>query len=796
MTNRNALKCTLGVVVAALLLAVTWSTTAARFSAWTTNSAVKLNAPAAAPKTLMALHPLMQSAATVATDKSDYHPGETVTVTGSGWAAGETVTLSFAETPNLDGPHVLTTVASDQGNINDNHFAVDSVDSGIAFTLTATGGSSNQTATTTFTDSADGTGVVTLVAVGGSCLAFTPAQGSGPDQWEVVQGGTYTMTITGVTECTQNTITVFIQNTTTGNFCFNATGGPGTYSGTLIMPANGCNTYPISYKCGASQPCNNANTFNANGSSNTHKVHLRANTFGPNCTNPVPDTDCTGGPQGCTCTPPADVTIECGASTDPSNTGGSATCGTGCHLADPPYTDVYAGGNCDSGGHVFQTLTRTWHCTDGTNPPSDCPQKITITDTTPPTITTCPQGGSLGCNPTSTPSCDTVKAQVVAGDTCSQVTLNCQAEDSDTGCTHTRKFTITAKDACSNTSAPCVVTYTWTIDTTPPVITTPGNLTANGAGACCANVTYTASASDNCHVASFSCSPASGSCFPVGTTTVTCGAMDDCGNPASATFTVTVLGQICATKFYDANGNGVQDNGEPGIPGWKIVLDGHTATPGYTGANGTVCFNVAVGPHTVVEVLPPGNWVSSTGTSCTKTIDADHCSASCTFGNYCRLTPGGLTIGFWSNKNGQALETAADFTGLTNFCLRNADGSDRDFTSTLAQNKKDYNSWVLSANASNMANMLSAQLSATYLNVQHGVTNPSVFVDGTRTVADEITYANSLLCGASPCVGYNGNSTAAGPCRTEQERVKNILDKINNGGSFVQPTPCPFTTPY
>src|SRR5438874_9619659 len=79
---------------------------------------------------------------------------------------------------------------------------------------------------------ANGTGVVTVTANGGSCLGFTAAVGTGPDNWEVAEGGSYTMTITGVTECNDNAITVFVQNSSAGNFCFNATGdGSGTYIG-------------------------------------------------------------------------------------------------------------------------------------------------------------------------------------------------------------------------------------------------------------------------------------------------------------------------------------------------------------------------------------------------------------------------------------------------------------------------------------------------------------------------------------------------------------------------------------
>ena len=57
--------------------------------------------------------------ATIKTDKDDYAPGELVTMTGSGWQPGETVTLFLHEINNPD-PHddlTLTAVADGSGRI-------------------------------------------------------------------------------------------------------------------------------------------------------------------------------------------------------------------------------------------------------------------------------------------------------------------------------------------------------------------------------------------------------------------------------------------------------------------------------------------------------------------------------------------------------------------------------------------------------------------------------------------------------------------------------------------------------
>lgn len=161
----------------------------------------------------------------------------------------------------------------------------------------------------------NGTGVVTVTANGGSCLGFTAAVSNGPDNWEVAQGGSYTMTITGVTECTGDAITVFVQSSNTGNFCFNALAiADGVYQGDFTVPDPACFTMPISYKCGGDQPCDNSATFNANGPSNNHKVHLRASIFDGSCTKIGDDEDCSS-TQECppiSCSVSGEEHVNCG----------------------------------------------------------------------------------------------------------------------------------------------------------------------------------------------------------------------------------------------------------------------------------------------------------------------------------------------------------------------------------------------------------------------------------------------------------------------------------------------------
>jgi hypothetical protein len=80
-------------------------------------------------------------------------------------------------------------------------------------------------------------------------------------------------------------------------------------------------------------------------------------------------------------------------------------------------------------------------------------------------------------------------------------------------------------------------------DTTPPLITVPGPITADATSPGGAVVTYSVSAQDpDDKVASLTCVPASGSTFPIGTTTVACAATDTHGNTGHADFTVHVEG--------------------------------------------------------------------------------------------------------------------------------------------------------------------------------------------------------------------------------------------------------------
>lgn len=105
-------------------------------------------------------------------------------------------------------------------------------------------------------------------------------------------------------------------------------------------------------------------------------------------------------------------------------------------------------------------------------------------------------------------------------------TVNCTATDSHSN-TGTASFNVTV------------------VDTTPPTLNLPTDITVSAQDASGALVSFTASANDLVDgPVPVTCSPDSGSLFPIGQTTVNCSASDSNGNGASGSFNVTVVDNV------------------------------------------------------------------------------------------------------------------------------------------------------------------------------------------------------------------------------------------------------------
>jgi hypothetical protein len=79
------------------------------------------------------------------------------------------------------------------------------------------------------------------------------------------------------------------------------------------------------------------------------------------------------------------------------------------------------------------------------------------------------------------------------------------------------------------------------VDQELPILTCPGNQTAECTGLKGAAVSFSATAVDNCPGVTSSCAPPAGSTFPLGTTPDTCIASDNAGNNSTCNFTVKVV---------------------------------------------------------------------------------------------------------------------------------------------------------------------------------------------------------------------------------------------------------------
>ena len=272
-------------------------------------------------------------------------------------------------------------------------------------------------------------------------------------------------------------------------------------------------------------------------------------------------------------------------------------------------------------------------------------------------------------------------------------------------------------------------------------------------------------------------------------------------------------------KFYDANANGLWDGTDIPLAGWPMNVSngfGFNDTKLTQSPDGLATWtglSVDENPYAVAEALAGGTWVQSasivdgtpTAASPENPVSGLNLVAGETtevdFGNYCTVPSGGHTLGYWSNKNGQATmndggSLQPELNMLDALNLRNGNGShfNPGMTSPVSQRYATFRTWILSANATNMAYMLSAQFAAMALNVEAGFVDPAAFyIPYGGTIGNLMLDANALL--SNGVCGSTCSTVAAGPLRTDQEMVKNYLDQLNNGAAVVPATPCALVFP-
>lgn len=273
------------------------------------------------------------------------------------------------------------------------------------------------------------------------------------------------------------------------------------------------------------------------------------------------------------------------------------------------------------------------------------------------------------------------------------------------------------------------------------------------------------------------------------------------------------VASVVGHKYLDTNADGDKDGGpgEPaGVSGFRILYcfaGDNCATQTHqilTGAGGQYSFDLPEidSGYTVCE-QKPGNWVQTgppngaTAGDGTATAGSSLCANPAPRGwtgtgpaqdlyflNVCLGEGGGMTLGFWSNKNGEKLFGAGDLALLVSLNLRNANGTAFDPASYAA-----FRTWILNASATNMAYMLSAQLAAMELNVLNGKVSASavIYAPGT-TSADGFGFATvgAVMDEANTSLGSFGLTLSGNAERPHQEALKNALDNANNNKNFVQ----------
>lgn len=233
---------------------------------------------------------------------------------------------------------------------------------------------------------------------------------------------------------------------------------------------------------------------------------------------------------------PANITIQCTASTLPANTG-SATATDNCD-GTPTITssDVTVGGACPQ----ELTITRTWTATDDCGNSSSCVQTIFVDDSTPPAIV-CPPNITIQCTGSTLP---VNTGTATATDNCDAVpSINFTDATVQGACAQGLIITRTwiATDDCGNSST-CNQTIV-SDDTAPPSIVCPPNITIECTASTLPANTGNATASDNCDATptiNFSDATVAGGCPQERTINRTWVATDDCGNSSTCVQTIFV----------------------------------------------------------------------------------------------------------------------------------------------------------------------------------------------------------------------------------------------------------------
>ena len=291
------------------------------------------------------------------------------------------------------------------------------------------------------------------------------------------------------------------------------------------------------------------------------------------------------------------------------------------------------------------------------------------------------------------------------------------------------------------------------------------------------------------------CRPGTSSCDPA---EVCSGASGVCPADVNAACT------LCGEKYYDANASGEFDPQDTTLAGWQVTATGPLASlTTVTDAFGRYTFSgLPEGDYTVCESVPnEPNWLQNEPVQVCYTVHLPSAEAQACrldFGNVCLGAGGGHTIGFWGNQNGRRKFLGADQGAMALLVLNTLNLASEDGSAFNPTTYDAYAAWLRNVRAVNMAYMLSAQLSATSLNVLAGFVdaNAKIYAPGTNS-ADAFGFATvkDVAAEANTELGLHPLTLAGSPYRAYQDQLKQALDKANNNLNFLQSEPCAFSFP-
>ncbi len=286
------------------------------------------------------------------------------------------------------------------------------------------------------------------------------------------------------------------------------------------------------------------------------------------------------------------------------------------------------------------------------------------------------------------------------------------------------------------------------------------------------------------------------------------------------------LGEIVACKVYDRDADGVVDEGEPTLPGWRMRLTGTNvlgdpvaAQVQTTGADGCTTFGDLLPGSYVVEEL----MATATGTAiwvATREVSAGGDVVSftsqgllsgntlgVTFTNACFDSADFGTKGYWHNKNGLAEIEVADLLLANALAPYSApsyyfgagdepfDGSFDDGTAVDPANGPagdeiaqagtalaEVSQFLIDPNTGGThAEQLAQQLLAFLFNTLHRLDHPAAMI---LLPSGELVSAVDLI-DAAVAAWLNGTDA-------DQTSVKGVLDLLNNSDAltFVRYSPC------